>query len=329
MKIRGKKLVQEYLSFSEKVKPEELDDMKSILKKDLGSLLRGFNTIIITLRKENRPNFLLKLLGINLDNSRTFLDLQKISNLYETMSYSDALSESLGTFFVNEVEEGNLVGAPDAPMLRKEFIKFQKELRKRKKDYEELLDEDESYALDYSFGNVDDTNDMNAKQLQNRKEMLMLKEEDPEKFNILWVRGDYHLATIVARLENADYKETRLMREEILKRNKITVEVKDYGLTITEIIGGLQVARKANERYLYKAFSEGNINLLAMILVLKSAHLIEDEDKIAAQKTIQALCNDAGMYKIAQDQDRYVPIKRIIKKYALPAHRNWKKEEIS
>lgn len=132
MTIRGKKLNQEYIAFSEQVDPKELDDMKSINKKDIGFLLRGFNTLILTLKKETRPNFLVKILGTNLDNSKNYLDMQKLSKAYETNSYTDAFAESLGTFFVNEIEELNNVGHPDNPMLRKVFQDFQKDLRKKK-----------------------------------------------------------------------------------------------------------------------------------------------------------------------------------------------------
>lgn len=317
----------EYITFSETLKSEELADMRSINKKAYNLILRNLNTAIISLKKETNPKFLVKFLGVNHDNSRNYLDLQKLAKEYETKSYTEAFAESLGTFFVNEVEEFSEVSFPDHPMLRRNFLNFQKELRDIRNNYKKLIAENEQLALDYSFGNVDTTEKMNEIQLKNREKMLQLRETSPDKFNILWVSGDYHLATVIARLENADYLETKLMREEILKRNEVSIEVKDYGLTITEILNGLQVAKKANERYLYKAFSEGNINLKAMILILRSSDLIEDEDKFTAIKTMQALSNDAGMYKITQDAERYVSIRRFIKKYNLPTHRNWKKDD--
>lgn len=329
MKIRGKRLNQEYISFSEKIDSTQLEDMKSIVKKDMHSLLRGVNTLVVTLKKENRPNLLFTVIGTNLDNSKNFIDRQKLASLYETTSYSEALSQSMGAFFLNEIEELNLVGAPDNPMLRKEFQAYQKDLRQKIKDYGELLDENEDLASDYSFGNIENLSDLSDVQKKNRDHIFRLKETDSEKFDLLWVRGEYHIATIIARLENASsYSDAKLMREEILKKNPdISPEIKDYGLTVTEIINGLQISKKVNERYLYKAFSEGNINLRAMILILRNSDMIEDADKFLAIKTLQALCNDPQMFKIKDDPDRYVGIRRIIKKYNLPVHQNWRKEQ--
>lgn len=326
-KVRGHDVTKEYLHFAETLGNDDLGSLRSLFNKNINELLRPGNPVIIEMKKTPGQYFLYTILGTNLDNSRNFLDNQKLRALLDQgVSYSEAVIQCLGLFFVTECLDVSSLSAPDHPMVRREFIAFQKEFRKEKKELSSLIEEHSYVPPDTAFGNVNELRRLEKEPAKNRAEMENLKKVDPEKFHTLWIRGEYHLATIIARLEQTDYKETLLMREEVLKRNNISVAVKDYGFTIAEILAGLQAAKKMTERYWYKAFAEGNVNLYAMILIIRNYHMVNPEHQFTANQTIQALANDYDMRQ-KTDPSKYETIRQFIRKYKLPVHPSWQIKE--
>lgn len=326
-KIRGKEIIKEYLNFAESLNNEDLKSLRSHFnKKTIIQMLQVRSGLIVSF-KNNKDNYnLFTFLSTNIDNSKNFIDNKNLRKEYDNgSSYADSFKKSIGNFFTNEIEECFYLSAPDHPMVRQDFVKYQKTLREKKKLFSKEIENNNFIPFDYSFGNINDIRKLTNEQKINREKMLDLKNIDQEKFNILWVRGDYHLATIVARLEHTKNQETLMMREEILNKNQISVEIKDYGLTITEIFNGLQIANKSIEKYLYKAFVEGNINLKAMVLIIRNINIIDENDKGLSIKVIQSLANDFDMRK-KEDLDKYILVRKFIKKYNLPTHNNWKKE---
>lgn len=325
-KIRGKEVVREHINFGETLNNEDLSSLRSPFTKPINDMLSPISTVIVDYKLSKEKYALITIISNNLDNSKNFIDHKSLRKEYETKSYTEAFKNSLGVFFNNEINEANFPNAPDHPQVRQDFIKYQKKLRASKQEMARMISQNEFIPLDFSFGNVDDIRMLTETQEVQRTKMLKLKDEEPEKFNLLWSSGEYHLATLVARLEQTTYPETLMMREEILKRNNITIEVKDFGLTTSEMMNGLQVANKTNEKYLYKAFVEGNINLKAMILIIRNNNLIDENDRFLALKTMQLLSNDPDMRHAATDADKYLQVRRLIKKYGLPVHNNWKKD---
>jgi len=321
-----RRVVKEYINFGETLNEEDLSSLKSHYNKPVNEMITPNSTLVVDFKKDEGKSTLITVISNNLDNSKNYIDNKILRQEFEKGTYSNALKKSLGLFFNNEVNEAFSPYAPDHPMVRQKFKKYQRILRDQKKELYKSIDNNIYIPLNFKFGNVDEVKKMNNYQKNERAKMLKLKEQDPEKFNTLWVCGDYHLATFVSRLERTKYQETLMMREELLKRNQISVEVKDYGLTIAEVMNGLQVANKTNEKYLYKAFVEANINLKAIILIIRNNNLIDENDRLLALKTIQMLTNDPDMRFLSDDIDKYTQIKRLIKKYNLPVHNNWKKD---
>lgn len=325
-KIRGKEVVFEYANFGETLNNEDLSSLRSPFTKPPIEMLSPGNILIVDFKKDPGIYFLIKIISSNLDNSKNFIDLRKVRKQYENLTFLDSIKNSVGIFFNNEINESNYLNAPDHPLVRQNFIKYQKGIRHLKKEMFDLIQSNQYIPFDFYFGNVNDLSKMTSLQLLNRENLLKDKEKDPAIFNQVWVNGDYHLATIISRLELTKYQETLMMREEILKRNNISVEIKDYGLTISEIYNGLELAKKVMERYLYKSFTEGNINLKAILLIIRNSDNIDQKDQFFVLKTIQTLTNDFDMRYFNEDPNKYNQIKKVIKKYNLPVHNNWKKE---
>lgn len=309
---------KEYIEFSEMLNSENLAAMRSLTRKDKNSILNSFVNAIVRIKSNMSSLYLFKLLGTNLDNSKNFIDLQILSKVYENASYAEALSQAMGTFYTTECEEVNEVGPPDHPMVRRAFLSFQQNVRARNRQYEK-----EKTKGKFFFETIYNLSDLNEEQSDNREKLMALKDKDPVSFNENWAKGNYHLATLIKRLESSDIEDAKQVRLEVLRRNDISVDIKDYGFTIPEILHGLQVSQKANERYVYRAFVEANPNLGALLLILKNLELIEEDDRFPALKTIKALSNDYDMRGIEQDSEKYASVKKIIKKYNLPVHSKW------
>lgn len=325
-KIRGKEVIFEYVNFGETLPNDDLASLRSNKKQPITELLYPGEYLILDFKKNPGKHKLIYIISSNLDNSKNYIDLCPIREEYDkNNSLAEAYSENMGCFFYTEVNECHTVFAPDLPLVRRKFVEYQKGLRNLKKELDEMAARNEFVPLNYNYGNSDSLDKMTKNQIENRESMLQLKLEKSEEFNLIWIKGEYHLATIVARLEQTDIPETILMREEILKKNSISVDIKDYGLTVQEILTGLQIANKSLEKYLYKAFAEANSNLKAMILIIKNNDVIAPEDKFLAMQTIQVLSADPLM-KNKEDLDKYNKIKKIVKKYNLPTHKNWKAE---
>jgi len=328
--ISQDEIMLEYVSFGELLSNEDLESLRSPYNKSVMIMLNTFlKPIIIEYKNSLGQYTIITPISSNLDITKNFIDNRILRKEYETKSYTESLKAAFGVLRNNDVNEAWTPSAPDHPMVRRSFIAFQKELRVVKKEMIESIKNEEYFPLNYNFGNTNDMYKMTNDQKINREKMLEIKNRDPEKFNILWTSGDFHLATIVARLEKASFPELLLMREEILSKNNISVSIKDYGLTVNEINAGLQSSSKTNERYLFKCFVDGNINLKGVLQILRNLDKIDPAEKHLAIRTVQALTNDfdCRFEKKEENQKSFPYIKKFLKKYNVSAHKKWREEK--
>lgn len=314
----------ERLRFAENASQEELESMQNNPEPAASRILLPFRNLILKI-KNNSEYVLSSVLGVK-DGAAVFVDRQKLKENYESSkNYSEAFAKSLNLITVPEIETIASISPPDHPKIRRIYNKFQRDYRAKLKYREEKMLSDKIYNLDYTFGNVEHVRELSKIQEQNRNSMLEQKKVDQDKFNQLYGTAQYHLATFVYRLEGSNIKELLAMRQNLLKRNKIEVAVKDYGLTIGEIISGLQVANKNIERHLFKSFADGNVNIPAMNQIFENQDKLDPKDKLMSLKVIQLLTSDPYMKRGYENPESYEQVRQFIKKYSLNVIDNWKK----
>src|SRR5690606_23590612 len=131
------------------------------------------------------------------------------------------------------------------------------------------------------YNQVSSKKGLTPEQEQNRIALLSHKDLQEAEFNKNWSQGLYHRATWLDRLNLTQLSEAKLLAS-CLKAKKIpdSVPVKDYGLTDQEIISGLQHSGQLMEKNLFKAFIDGNKNLIFLIELYKKQESFSGEDKL-------------------------------------------------
>lgn len=331
-KSPNKEITQEYVVFGESLSNEDLASLRSHFGKPLIEMLNMFfEPLVIDYKRKVGEYTIIIPISSNLDISKNAIDTRLLRHNYETKSYTEAFRASFGVFRNNDINTAHHVAPPDHPMVRTAFISFQKQLRLAKKEMEQNLEDRTFIPLDYKYQNTNDLYNLTKEQKYNREKLFIQQSQDTDKFNQIWVRGEFHLATIIARLELATAQELIMAREEILNKNEISVKIQDYGLTINEIMSGLLISNKPNERIIYKCFIEGNLNLKAILIILRNLDKIDPNDRFLAKRVIQTLVKDPDLrfHLSIESKQSILPIRKFIKKYNLPTHRNWRKGEES
>lgn len=318
---------RERLRFAEQADTEVLETMKGELEVPNSRSLLPFRNIILK-EKASDKIILSSLLGVN-NGSIILVDRQKLNQIYnssDSISYTQAFSQSLGVIQNFEIESVHAIEKPDHPEYRRDFIKFSKVHKTRIEERESISSKNLEASLDYSFGNVTSTRDLSEDQKKNREEMMNLQKNNNEKFNQLFATAEFHLATFLKRLETSSFSEILEVRKILLKRYTPQIDVKDYGLTQNEIANGLQSANKNIEKNLYRAFSEGNTNLMAIVDIFNKQDKLEPKDKIFAIKVINTLIQDKYMSQGHKDTAFYEQIRNFLKIHNISnCHGNWKK----
>lgn len=314
---------RERLRFAENADIDELETMKGDSEPPNSRALLPFRTVI--LESKNRSLTLSSILGVNNGNV-ILVDRRKLQDEYSnSKSYSEALSKCIKLVSNIDLSSVHSIVSPDHPQYRREFLKFQKKHKQKIKEREESISVNRSYELDYSFGNVESKHQLDLDQQKNRQEMLDLQKNNAEHFNQLYATGEFHLATFLKRLENSDFEEILEMRKVLLKRYVPKIDVKDYGLTVDEISNGLQAANKVFEKNLFKAFYQGNSNLMGIVEIINKQPTMEVSDKMNSVKIINLLTQDQYMAHGNKDTQFYEAARQFIKKYNIPVHPNWTK----
>lgn len=320
-------MCRERLRFAEQADTEVLETMKGELEIPNSKSLLPFRNVILK-EKTSDKIVLSSLLGVN-NGSIILVDRQKLNQIYnsiDSISYTQAFSQSLGVIQNFEIESVHAIEKPDHPEYRREFTKFSKIHKTRIEEREQISSKNIEDNLDYSFGNITSTRDLSDTQKSNREEMMNMQKSNNEKFNQLFAQGEFHLATFLKRLESSDFPEILEVRKILLKRYSPQIDVKDYGLTQNEISSGLQSANKNIEKNLYKAFSEGNTNLMAIIDIFNKQDKLEPKDKIFAIKVINTLIQDKYMSQGHKDTAFYDQVRNFLKVHNITnCHSNWKK----
>ena len=315
---------RERLRFAEDAELEILETMKGESEPPNSRSLLPFRNVII--EEKNSKNLTLSsILGVNNGNI-ILVDRQKLKETYSnSQSYSEAFSKCIKLVSNIEINSVHSINSPDHPQFRREFLQFQKKHKQKIQEREELIASNKAYELDYSFGNVESEKYLSEEQIKNRKEMLELKNTNNELFNQLYATAEFHLATFLTRLENSNFTELLEMRKILLKRYSPKIDVKDYGLTIDELSNGLQAANKPFEKNLYKAFTQGNTNLMGIIEIINRQSAMENADKMISIKIINTLTQDPYMSQGNKDSAFYDQVRAFIKKYNISVHSNWTK----
>lgn len=329
-KSPNKEITQEYVVFGESLSNEDLASLRSHFGKPLIEMLNMFQEPLIVDYKRKIGDYTIIIpISSNLDISKNCIDTRLLRHNYETKSYTESFKASFGVFRNGDINSAHYVAPPDHPMVRMAFISFQKQLRLAKKEMEQNIEDKTFIPLDYKYQNTNDLYNLTKDQKNNREKLFLQQSQNADSFNQIWIKGEFHLASIISRLELASSPELIMAREEILNKNEISVKIQDYGLTINEIFSGLLVANKPNERIIYKCFIEGNINLKAILMIMRNLEKIDINDRFLAGRTIQTLVKDPDLrfHLSLESKQSILAIKRFIKKYNLPTHRNWRKGE--
>lgn len=315
---------RERLRFAEQASLEELETMKGPAEVANSRSLLPFRNVILQDKVNNA--ILSSILGVN-NGTIIFIDRQKLNRLYQNSqgSYSEVFAQCINIMANHEVATVHAIEKPDHPQFQREFTKFSKNHKKKIEEREEIIAKNLNYELDYSFGNIESTRELSLEQKNNRDEMMTFKAKDTSSFNQLFATAEYHMATFLKRLENADFSELLAVRKIVLKRYTPKIDVKDYGLTSSEIVSGLQSANKGFEKNLFRAFSEGNTNLVGITEIFQKQEFMEPKDKLLSTKVVQLLTQDKYMTQGHKDTVFYDQAREFIKRHKITVHVNWLK----
>lgn len=294
--------------FAEEVSREMLSEIEGV-KEPINKGLYPARTAILRERTEKNPRYVTVLSVSPLES--LIIDRSEMNQLYnESGSMAHAISQSLYAFAPIEGESIAATTNPKHPEIMRQFKKFQKALRSIYKERSNYLKENPYTSY---YNQVSSKKSLSPEQEQNRIKLLSHKDLQEAQFNQNWSQGLYHRATWLDRLNFTQLSEAKLLANCLkVKTLPPSVPVKDYGLTDQEIMSGLQHSGQLMEKNLFKAFIEGNKNLIFLIELYKKQESLAGEDKLFALRLSNQIAQKDG-FKL----DQVNKIKELLTKYKI------------
>tara|TARA_Y100000034_G_C6909847_1_gene423908 strand:+ start:4272 stop:5198 length:927 start_codon:yes stop_codon:yes gene_type:complete len=186
-----------------------------------------------------------------------YLDMHMFNNFYKENNFSKSFVNSIFEITSFDMAKAYDLTLPQDPMLRREY---NKNYNKKYNEYikvKESIKENDKFN---SFLSVENYSDLDK--FQRRERETLTEERNTDEGFQHFEMGEYHLATLLKRLESCKILEAQNFKE-MLKKHRFSVAIKDYGLTNAEIISGLSHAKKPIEKEIFRAFLKGskNVNL--------------------------------------------------------------------
>lgn len=262
--------------FAEEVSRDQLVEIEGV-KEPIHKGLYPARTAILREKTEKLPRYVTILSVTPLES--LLIDRTEMHKIYaQTGSMSEAISQSLYTFVPVEGESIAPTTNPKHPEIMRSFKKFQKKLRDVIK---ERMDYIKGNPYSSYYNQVSSKKGLTPDQESARIELLSQKDLNPEYFNEGWSKGHFHRATWLSRLNQTQLSEAKMLAS-VIKNKPFpeNIPIKDYGLTDMEIMGGLGHSNQIQEKNLFKAFVDGNKNLMFLMETYKKFDTMEGADKL-------------------------------------------------
>ena len=262
--------------FAEAVSRDQLGEIEG-QKEPINKGLYPARTAILREKSEKLPRYVTVLSVTPLES--LLIDRTEMNKVYaQTGSMAEAIGQSLYSFVPVEGESIAPTTNPKHPEVMRSFKKFQKSLRDIIKERMDYL-KGNPYSSYYN--QVSSKKGLTAEQEAARIELLSQKDLKPEYFNEGWSKGLFHRATWLSRLNQTQLSEAKMLASVLkIKAFPESIKIQDYGLTDAEIMGGLGHSNQIQEKNLFKAFVEGNKNLMFLMEIYKKFDTVEGPDKL-------------------------------------------------
>lgn len=281
------------IHFAERLKED--NDLQYLMKEPMPAEgnIENNKTLIF---QDNFNRYKLGTILKNKTGDIIYLDRRKINKTDNlAKSYTDAISlESESNIkFVSKI------GKPTNPDIKREFNKYNKEYLEHYNNRENYNKELIERGLYKDFPNIESKEDLSSIQENNRDLLFESLNNKEEKVLEKWKSGQIHKETISSRIIFDQTKEG-LKLQKIFEVN----ECEDYGLTNEEIFKGLYHSKQKPEAYIFKAYTQKNLNLNLMIKIYTKLEIETGDFKIKLLKLFPLLCKNQYLKK--EDLKKYL-----------------------
>jgi hypothetical protein len=256
--------------FTEKLKREEISLVEG-KPEDFSTLNKVPHDCILRMKGEEYPRFANILKKDELWT--TFLDRTEFAEFYDNdseMSYTDATLKSLYQVPGEQVQSVSRICEPKSEMMQARFDKF-------KEEYNEVLNNrDNSGNFQFSGYSVKSPKALDEDQLENWKKFqdnYKNLKKNPTVDNNNRVKpklasGEYPIATMMARLQNSTIPGSAEILA-ALQEQYPNIKPKDHGLTDKQLVHGLLIAVKKQEKMIFMSMLRGTNDFARIAKVYK------------------------------------------------------------
>lgn len=278
-------------NFAEKLSRQDLKSLAN--KRKSVKELKEHSTVIL---KDNNDSFFLGTILEKDDVKIFYLDLTNFNQIFtETGDISVSFLNSLRIEMVSNLEYYSIVDKPSSPDIARQFNKFSSTYKNMLKERTELEKELTERGLTQQYIAVKSKNEMTETQKINRKELMELRDSNPERYLLLWENGSIQINTFLSRIANEDSAESKKIQEFLTQRQnpinlKLNCKIMDYGLTEAEIINGITLSNRKEEFLAIKSFIKCSRNINLILATLNKLDIIKDAKlKIKLLKEINTM----------------------------------------
>lgn len=236
--------------FIESFNPESLDSFKGKPVKTFGDL--NLSTVLI--RNDEHGRFSLNTILSNASNQVIAFDRLVFNSAYaQNSSFTAALEKALVVKKRKDVRDVYYVANPSDTQYGSYYESFVRNNKNLVKERRKKISENNSAAAMGLGFSVSKVAELTEEQKTERSKLLLGKVVNPAYYVKHWDNGEFHLATIVSRLDRINLNEAYELKNAFISAG-IEVEIKDYGLLDDEIASGLSSSARIDERYLFEIF---------------------------------------------------------------------------
>jgi hypothetical protein len=248
---------RERVRFTEKLKREDISFVEGKLE-DFATLRSVPHDGIVRIVGEEHPRFVNII--INEESFAAMIDRTESADFYDNdpeISYTDSIIKSFYVVDRDRFSSISRMCEPKSEAMEERFNNFKQEYK------DSLKDRDTSSPSPVGYS-VKSSQSLDEDQLENRKKFQenykVLKKNPTNDNNNRFIpklqSGEYSIATMMARLQNSQIPGSSDLLAS-MQDQYADIKPKDYGLTDKELVHGLTIAIKKQEKSIFMAMLRG------------------------------------------------------------------------
>jgi hypothetical protein len=264
-------------NFAERLSREDLKSLAN--KRKAIKEIKEHTTVIL---KDINDSFFLGTILSKDDYKIFYLDLTSFNQDYSSNeNISSSFSTSLKMELVENLEYYSIVDKPSSPDIARQFNKFSSNYKNMLKERQDIEKEISERGLSTNYLSVKIRGDMTDRQKFNRRLLMEMKQDNNERYQLLWENGYVQVNTFLSRIKNNESNESkRIYNFLIAKQEKINIKynlkIQDHGLTESEILNGTNLSNRKEEYLAIKSFIKGSRNILLVLATLNKLGSVKD-----------------------------------------------------